>query len=127
MDYCIVSGVLALDRDLLDRGRYFAYLSGVEKLNAMQIMSALSQPTRWEVYNLLVGMLPAGMAASEIAKAVGMSRTAMSPHFAILSAAGLLSSTKSGRHVTYRAETEPVAELSDFLTHAVKKGRSSIQ
>ncbi len=94
-------------------------------MKAMQMMSALSQPTRWEVYRLLVGVLPHGMAASDIADAVGMSRTAMSPHFAILSAAGLLSSEKSGRTVTYRAETEPVEGLSDFLARAVEKGRSS--
>lgn len=94
-------------------------------MKAMQMMSALSQPTRWEVYSLLVGVLPSGMAASDIADAVGMSRTAMSPHFAILSAAGLLSSEKSGRTVTYRAETEPVAELATFLTGAVEKGKTS--
>lgn len=87
-------------------------------MKAMQMMSALSQPTRWEVYRLLVGVLPSGMAASDIANAVGMSRTAMSPHFAILSAAGLLSSEKAGRTVVYRARTEPVEELSDFLARA---------
>lgn len=92
-------------------------------MKAMQMMSALSQQTRWDVYQLLVGILPAGMAASDIAEAVGMSRTAMSPHFAILSAAGLLSAHKSGRTITYRAETEPVAELGEFLMQAVQKGR----
>lgn len=91
----------------------------------MQMMSALSQPTRWAVYGLLVDELPGGMSASDIAEAVGMSRTAMSPHFAILSAAGLLSSQKTGRTVTYRAETGPVEELSEFLARAVVKGRSS--
>lgn len=89
------------------------------------MMSALSQPTRWEVYRLLVGVLPDGMSASDIADAVGMSRTAMSPHFAILSAAGLLSSVKSGRTVTYRAKTAPVEELSDFLASAIEKERGS--
>ena len=93
-------------------------------MRAMQMMSALSQPTRWAVYKLLVTALPAGMAASDIADAVKMSRTAMSPHFAILSAAGLLSSAKTGRTVIYRAETAPVEELSDFLSSAVEKGRN---
>lgn len=89
------------------------------------MMSALSQPTRWAVYRLLVDALPGGMAASEIADAVGMSRNGMSPHFAILTAAGLLSSEKNGRTVTYRAETAPVEGLSDFLAAAIeKRGRS---
>ena len=92
-------------------------------MKAIQMMSALAQPTRWAVYGLLVGRLPGGMPASDIAEAVGMSRTAMSPHFAILSAAGLLSSEKTGRIVTYRAETGPVEGLSEFLTHAIVAGR----
>ena len=92
-------------------------------MKAMQIMSALAQPTRWAVYRRLVDELPGGMTASDIAEAVGMSRNGMSPHFAILSAAGLLSSEKSGRTVTYRAETGPVEELSDFLSLATDKGR----
>jgi ArsR family transcriptional regulator len=97
----------------------------MEKMKAMQLMSALSQPTRWAVYKLLVAALPAGMAASDIADAVKMSRTAMSPHFAILTAAGLLLSEKTGRTVIYRATTTPVEELSEFLATAVERGRIS--
>jgi ArsR family transcriptional regulator len=92
-------------------------------MKAMQVMSALSQGTRWEVYRLLVDTLPGGMAASEVADAVGMSRTAMSPHFAILTAAGLLSSEKIGRTVIYRAETKPVEGLSEFLDRACRRGK----
>lgn len=96
-------------------------------MKAMQVMSALSQPTRWEVYRLLIDQLPEGMAASDVADAVGMSRTAMSPHFAIMTAAGLLSAEKIGRTVVYRAETGPVEELSDFLVHAVRRGREAFR
>lgn len=94
-------------------------------MKAMRMMSALSQPTRWKVYQLLVEALPGGMAAGEIAESVGMSRNGMSPHFAILTAAGLLSSEKSGRTVTYRAETEPVEGLNDFLARAIEKRRGA--
>lgn len=94
-------------------------------MKAMQMMSALAQPTRWAVYRHLVDKLPGGVAASEIADAVGMSRNGMSPHFAILEAAGLISSEKIGRTVIYRAETAPVEELSDFLARAIEKGRSN--
>ncbi|MGK2911529.1 MAG: ArsR/SmtB family transcription factor [Sphingobium sp.] len=88
-------------------------------------MSALSQATRWRVYQQLVDKLPDGMSAGEIAKAVEMSPNGMSPHFAILAAAGLVSFEKVGRTVTYRAETEPVAELSAFLANAVERGRAT--
>lgn len=94
-------------------------------MQAMQMMSALSQATRWKVYQQLVDRLPDGMSAGDIAKAVGMSLNGMTSHFAILTAAGLISSQKIGRTVTYRAETEPVAELSDFLVAAVERGRAA--
>jgi DNA-binding transcriptional ArsR family regulator len=93
-------------------------------MHAMRMMSALSQATRWKVYQELVDRLPGGMSAGEIAKAVGMSANGMSPHFAILTAAGLISSEKAGRTITYKAETEPVAELSGFLSAAVERGRA---
>jgi DNA-binding transcriptional ArsR family regulator len=101
-----------------------AYDGRVEKMKAMKMMSALSQATRWKVYQHLVDKLPGGMSAGDIAKAVGLSPNGMTPHFAILTAAGLVSSQKVGRTVTYRAETEPVAELSAFLTTAVERGRA---
>lgn len=88
----------------------------------MQMMSALAQPTRWAVYRRLVDELPNGMTAGDIAEAMGMSRNGMSPHFAILVAAGLISAEKAGRTITYRAETEAVSELAQFLTGAVKRG-----
>ena len=88
-------------------------------------MSALSQETRWDVYRLLVNNLPEGMTAGEIADAVGMSPNGMSPHFAILTAAGLVSSRKRGRNITYRAETEPVEELSAFLARACERGKET--
>ncbi|NYD89172.1 ArsR/SmtB family transcription factor [Sphingomonas melonis] len=89
-------------------------------MQAMQVMSALAQPTRLEVWSRLVERLPAGMTAGDIAKAAGVSKNGMSSHFAILSAAGLLSSQKVGRSVIYKAETAAVAGLSDFLMLAAR-------
>lgn len=88
----------------------------------MQVMSALAQPTRLQVWRTLVDRLPDGMTAGDIAQAVGMSKNGMSPHFAILSAAGLVRSEKIGRSVIYRAETAGVQELSSFLSHACNRG-----
>lgn len=92
-------------------------------MEAMKVMSALAQATRLWVYKRLVDELPEGMAAGDIAREVAMSPNTMTSHFTILSAAGLLSSEKIGRSVIYRAETEPVEELSAFLTDAVERGR----
>lgn len=87
----------------------------MKSVKAMQVMSALCQPTRLEVYTRLVAASPGGSAAGELATLCGMGPTAMSPHLAILSRAGLVRSTKVGRSVVYRANTKPLDGLLAFL------------
>lgn len=87
-------------------------------MKAMQVMSALSQATRLEVFQRLVEVLPEGMASGDLAAAVGSSPNTMSAHLAVLTRAGVVRSDKVGRTVIYRAVTEPVEELSGFLAQA---------
>jgi DNA-binding transcriptional ArsR family regulator len=91
----------------------------------MQVMSALSQPTRLEVYRRLVTALPNGIAAGELAAAVKAAPSAMSAHLAILSRAGLVKSVKSGRSVVYRAVITPLDGLVDFLSDVRQVGDGS--
>lgn len=90
-------------------------------MKAMQVMSALSQPTRLKVYQLLIDRLPEGMAAGEIAEATKTIPSAMSAHLAILSRAGLVKSKKVGRSVVYRADSAKGRQLIDFLDHAIPR------
>lgn len=90
---------------------------------ALQIMSALSQSTRYETFRKLVEVLPDGMAAGDIATAVGTTANTMSAHLAIMSRAGLVLSEKIGRTVVYRAETSAAEELSAFLAQACERGK----
>ena len=85
-------------------------------MKAMQVMSALSQPTRLEVFTRLVAALPDGIAAGELAIATKAAPSAMSAHLAILSRAGLVKSAKTGRSVVYRAVVAPIDGLVDFLS-----------
>lgn len=94
-------------------------------MTAMQVMSALSQATRLDVFRKLVDRLPDGMASGDLAAATGSTANTMSAHLAILQRAGLVSSEKTGRTVTYRAETKPVEELSDFLARACARGKEA--
>ncbi len=87
-------------------------------MKAMQVMSALSQATRLEVFQRLVEVLPEGMASGELAAAIGSSPNTMSAHLAVLTRAGVVRSDKVGRTVIYRARTEPVEALSAFLAGA---------
>lgn len=86
-------------------------------MQAIQVMSALAQPTRLEVFTQLARARPEGLSAGELARLVGTPANTMSVHLAILSRAGLISSVKSGRHIMYRAEPDAVRDLALFLMH----------
>ena len=94
-------------------------------MHALQVMSALSQPTRYATFRTLVDALPEGMAAGDVAAAVGSPANNMSNHFAILERAGLITSEKIGRSVVYTADTSTVEELSAFLSLACERGKKA--
>jgi len=87
-------------------------------MTAMQMMSALAQPTRLNVFTILAEQQPTGLSAGEIAAKSNTPPNTMSAHLAILSRAGLVTSSKAGRVVTYTARPEAVLELCAFLTRA---------
>ena len=80
-----------------------------------QALSALSQPTRLDVFERLAAAGPEGLSAGDIAVAANVSPSALSAHLAILTRAGLLESSKVGRHVIYRTRPGSVDELVSFL------------
>ncbi|RZK03358.1 MAG: transcriptional regulator [Novosphingobium sp.] len=90
-------------------------------MKALETMTALSQPTRWETFRLLVEALPGGLTAGEIAEALNASPNNMSAHYAILTRAGIVTADKQGRTVIYTAVIEKVRELSEFLAQASNK------
>lgn len=84
-------------------------------MTAMQVMSALSQSTRLDVFTRLAAASPEGMSAGELATATKAAASVMSAHLAILSRAGLVRSTKKGRTVNYRASFASLSGLVAFL------------
>ena len=62
----------------------------MESEDAILALAALAQPTRLDVFRLLVKREPEGMAAGDIAKALAVPQNTMSAHLAILSRAGLV-------------------------------------
>ncbi len=89
-------------------------------MKAMQMMSALAQPTRLNVFTILAGQQPAGLSAGEIAAKTKTPANTMSAHLAILSRAGLVTSSKKGRVVTYTACPGAVGDLCAFLAKACR-------
>ena len=82
---------------------------------AILALAALAQPTRLEAFRLLVRHEPDGLPAGDIARALAVPQNTMSAHLNILSRAGLVSSQRQSRVVTYRVETETLRELVLFL------------
>jgi arsenate reductase len=74
--------------------------------------TALGQTTRLELMRLLLGRGPTGLAAGEIAAALGATPSTLSFHLRALEQAGLIRPTRIGRSLVYAAQ---VAALRDLL------------
>ena len=79
-------------------------------------LAALAQDTRLAVFRLLVEQGPSGMAAGEIASAVGASPAALSFHLKEMTHAGLVKSRQDGRFVFYAANFTTMNGLITYLT-----------
>jgi DNA-binding transcriptional ArsR family regulator len=84
---------------------------------AISVLSALAQPTRLEIFRLLLKHEPIGTTAGVIADAVGAPHNTISTHLAILVRAGLLQSARDGRSIIYRADIGGMRALVGFLVN----------
>ena len=87
----------------------------MNKQKARQIMSALSQETRFSIFETLAAAGVEGMAAGDISIAVKCAPNSVSAHMTILAAAGLVRSRKVGRTVIYRSVPQAVKGLVVLL------------
>ncbi|MEM8582296.1 MAG: metalloregulator ArsR/SmtB family transcription factor [Pseudomonadota bacterium] len=77
--------------------------------------SALSQPTRLEVFRLLITAGSDGMQAGEIATAMGVKQNTMSANLSVLHRAGLVRNQREGRVIRYFADFSGTRGLLGFL------------
>lgn len=94
--------------------------------SSIAALSALAQPTRLEVFRLLVRNEPEGLPAGEIAKQLDVPHNTMSTHLAILSHAGLVSSERFGRSIVYRVDLSMVRGLVVYLLNDCCGGRPEL-
>jgi ArsR family transcriptional regulator len=83
--------------------------------HALAALAALGQPTRLEIFRLLMRHEPEGLAAGAIAESIGCPHNTLSSHLAILARAGLVRGTRDGRSITYRAGVDGMRTLIGFL------------
>jgi ArsR family transcriptional regulator, arsenate/arsenite/antimonite-responsive transcriptional repressor len=78
-------------------------------------LAALGQPSRLEIFRLLVRNESKGLSAGAIAEAIGCPHNTFSTHIAILARAGLVRGARGGRTITYRADLTGIRALIAFL------------
>lgn len=83
---------------------------------AVAALAALAQDTRLNVYRLLVQQGDSGLAAGEIAAALGVTPATLSFHLKELARAGLIKACHEGRYIYYSADFAAMRALLDFLT-----------
>lgn len=87
----------------------------ISAVHALAALAALGQPTRLEIFRLLMRREPRGLAAGAIAQLIGCPHNTLSSHLAILARCGLVRGTRDGRSIVYRADVEGMRALVAFL------------
>lgn len=98
----------------------------MELSTAVKGLSALAQDARLSVFRLLVQAGPAGMAAGDIARTLGVTPNTLSAQLNLLANAGLVRSRRRGRSIIYSAEYETMSRLLVFLTDDCCQRRAEI-
>ncbi|WP_243614402.1 ArsR/SmtB family transcription factor [Shimia aestuarii] len=98
----------------------------MEKNDALAAFSALSQPTRLDVFRLLVEVGEAGMSAGDIATALDVRQNTLSANLSVLLHAGLVRNLREGRSIRYFADTDGLRGLLGYLLRDCCGGRPEI-
>jgi ArsR family transcriptional regulator, arsenate/arsenite/antimonite-responsive transcriptional repressor len=88
----------------------------MEKDHVVAALAALAQDNRLDVFRLLVKAGPEGLAAGQVAKALGIPPNTLTFHFDRLRQAGLIAVRRASRSMIYTAQFETMHGLVDFLT-----------
>ena len=88
----------------------------MELSNYITILSSLAQESRLIVFRLLVKAGPRGKTPGEIAEQLSMPPATLSFHLKELRLAGLISSQKQGRSISYSTNYQTMQSLMQFLS-----------
>jgi len=82
----------------------------------IRALAALAQAHRLSAFRALVVAGPQGMTPSTMAEGLQIAPATLSFHLKELLTAGLVTQSREGRHLIYRAEFDRMNELLGFLT-----------
>jgi len=111
---------------LLVHNQHFCIYRNMETKQALDAFSALSQETRLGVLRHLIRALPGSVAAGDLARDLDVPASTMSTHLAILNRAGLVTSERSGRVISYQADMDGLRELLGFLVNDCCQGKPEL-
>ncbi|BDS07153.1 transcriptional regulator [Oceaniferula spumae] len=98
----------------------------MELKEAASTLSALAQPSRLEVFRLLVKCGEKGICAGDISQQLGIPKPTLSFHLKELTHAGLVDSERDGRSIIYRLNVGGMKALMHFLTEDCCQGKPEI-
>ena len=88
----------------------------MEQGEAVDALGALAQPSRLELFRLLVRRGPSGLPAGDLAQRLAIPSTTLSFHLSQLTRAGLLTAQRAGRSIVYAADYAQMRALMSYLT-----------
>jgi len=98
----------------------------MEMKEAVEGFAALSQETRLALMRELAARGATGVAAGDLALLLRQSPSTLSFHLAALEKAGLVQSTRQGRHVIYAVRFAGLRSLLSYLTETCCAGRPDL-
>ena len=98
----------------------------MESYVAVKRLAALAQDSRLAVFRLLVKAGAAGMAAGDVARALGITPNTLSAQLTILANAGLVASRRDGRSIIYAADYDAMSGLLIYLMEDCCQGRPEV-
>lgn len=98
----------------------------MEAMEATIGFAALSQDTRLKLMRLLATRGASGMSAGELAAQLRQAPSTLSFHLSALEQAGLVQSTRQGRHLIYAARVAGLRSLFGFLAETCCNGRPEL-
>ncbi|MEL6595120.1 MAG: metalloregulator ArsR/SmtB family transcription factor [Pseudomonadota bacterium] len=87
----------------------------MDKKKALSAFAALSQPTRLDVFRLLVKAGETGLVAGEISDQLDVRQNTLSANLTILVQAGLIRNRREGRSIRYHVDLNGMRGLLSFL------------
>jgi DNA-binding transcriptional ArsR family regulator len=100
--------------------------AGLTAPHALAALAALGQPTRLQIFQMLVRAEPDGRLAGSIAEEIGCPHNTLSSHLAILARAGLVRGSREGRSIVYRADIDGMRALLGYLVNDCCNGHPEL-